>query len=107
MSAWAAIRRMLVFRRPHASDPRWFRVVSFPLLGPLLRRVSRLWVWILLVTAFAIGLGFLPLFGVLGFELAVAAALLAAIAGVDVGARLARELQTMPSTGLARSGWPG
>lgn len=107
MNAWAAVRRMLVFRRPHAEDPRWFRVVSFPFLGPLLRRVSRLWVWILLTTAFAIGIGFLPLFGVLGYELAVASALLAAIAGVDVGARLARELQTMPVSALARAAWPG
>ncbi len=107
MSAWAAIRRMLIFRRPHADDPRWFRVVSFPFLGPLVRRVSRLWVWILLTTAFAIGLGFLPLFGVLGFELAVASALFAAILGVDVGARLARELQTMPLSPLARAAWPG
>ena len=107
MSAWAAIRRMLVIRRPHAEDPLSFRVVSFPLLGPLLRRVSRLWVWIGVTVAFALGLGLLPLFGVLGFELAVAAALLAAVMGVDVGARLARELQTMPAPGLARSGWPG
>ena len=96
MNAWAAIRRMLVFRRPHAEDPRWFRVV-----------VSRLWVWILLTTAFAIGIGFLPLFGVLGYELAVASALFGAILGVDVGARLARELQTMPVSALARAAWPG
>jgi hypothetical protein len=98
---------MLVFRRPHADDPRWFRVVSFPFLGPLLRRVSRLWAWILLTTAFAIGIGLLPLFGVLGYELAVASALFGAIAGVDVGARLARELQTMPVSALARAAWPG
>src|SRR5690606_28567562 len=98
---------MLVFRRAHAGDPRWFQVISFPLLGPLLRRVSRLWIWIFLTAAFAIGIGSLPLFGVLGFELAVASALFAAILGVDVGARLARELQTMPAPGLARSGWPG
>jgi len=107
VNVWAAIRRMLVFRRPHADDPRWLRVVTFPLLGPLLRRVSRLWAWILITTAFAIGLGFLPLFGVLGFELAVATALLAAILGVDVGARLARELQTMPAPGVTRAAWPG
>ena len=42
MNAWAAIRRMLVFRRDHTDDPRWFRVVSLPFLGPLVRRVSRL-----------------------------------------------------------------
>jgi hypothetical protein len=90
VSAWAAIRRMLVFRRPHAEDPRWFRVITFPFLGPLLRRVSRLWAWILLTGVFAIGIGLLPLFGVLGFELAVASALWAAVMGLDVGARLAR-----------------
>jgi hypothetical protein len=107
VSAWAAIRRMLVFRRSHAEDPRWLRVVAFPFLGPLVRRVSRLWVWILLTGLFAIGIGVLPLFGVLGFELAVASALWAAVMGLDVGARLARELQTMPAEGLARAGWPG
>jgi hypothetical protein len=107
VNVWAAIRRMLVFRRPHADDPRWLRVITFLFVGPLLRRVSRLWAWILLTTVLAIGLGFLPLFGVLGFELAVATALFAAVLGVDVGARLARELQTMPAPGLTRAAWPG
>lgn len=107
MNVRIAIRRMLVFRRRHTGDPMWFRVISAPLGGPLLRRVSRLWLWIGAATVFGIGVGFVPLFGVLGYELAVAAALFAAIMGVDVGARLARELQTMPVPELARSGWPG
>ncbi|HSR97794.1 MAG TPA: hypothetical protein VLM79_12125 [Kofleriaceae bacterium] len=54
-----------------------------------------------------VGLGWVPLFGVLGFELATAAALFAAVMGLDVGAALARELQRMPVVGVARAAYAG
>lgn len=56
----------------------------------------RLRIWAVLAAVLGIGLGWVPLFGVLGFELAVAAALFAAVMGLDVGSALARELQRIP-----------
>jgi hypothetical protein len=44
-------------------------------------------------TALGLALGTVPLFGVLGYELALWTALLGSIAGLDLGAALARELQ--------------
>src|SRR5512143_1263410 len=58
----------------------------------------RLRIWAALAVALGVGLGWVPLFGVLGFELATAAALFAAVLGLDVGSALARELQRRPST---------
>ncbi|HET9624392.1 MAG TPA: hypothetical protein VFP84_23630 [Kofleriaceae bacterium] len=59
----------------------------------MMRRRTRLWIWGTLAAALGVGLGWLPLFGVLGFELATAAALFAAVMGLDVGSALARERQ--------------
>jgi hypothetical protein len=67
----------------------------------------RLWMWCALAVAMGVGLGWVPLFGVLGFELATAAALFAAVMGLDVGAALARELQRMPVVGVARAEYAG
>ncbi|MGN6110969.1 MAG: hypothetical protein ACTHU0_38080 [Kofleriaceae bacterium] len=67
----------------------------------------RLRIWVGLAVALGLGLGRLPLFGVLGFELALAAALFSAIMGLDVGRAVARELQTMDAPGIARATWPG
>lgn len=67
----------------------------------------RLWIWIGLATVLGVGLGWVPLFGVLGFELATAAALFAAVMGLDVGSALARELQRMPVIGVARAEYAG
>jgi hypothetical protein len=53
----------------------------------------RLRIWAALAVALGVGLGWVPLFGVLGFELATAAALFAGVMGLDVGSALARELQ--------------
>jgi hypothetical protein len=53
----------------------------------------RLRVWGALAVVLGIGLGWVPLFGVLGFELATAVALFAAVMGLDVGSALARERQ--------------
>src|SRR5882672_8681153 len=72
-----------------------------------IRGRKRLWIWIALAVAIGIGLGWVPLFGMLGFELATAAALLAAVMGLDVGSALARELQRMPVIGVARAEYAG
>ncbi|MEJ7596599.1 MAG: hypothetical protein WKG01_01710 [Kofleriaceae bacterium] len=50
-------------------------------------------IWFALAVMYGIGLGFLPLFGVLGYELAIAMTLFAAIAGADLGRAFAKELQ--------------
>lgn len=72
-----------------------------------LRRRWRLRIWILLATALGIGLGQLPLFGTLGFELALATSLFAAVLAIDLGRELARALQTAPAPTADRAGWPG
>jgi tetratricopeptide (TPR) repeat protein len=53
------------------------------------------------------GIGPVPLFNVLGYELAIAVSLVAAVAGLDLGAALARELQWMQEPGIARAVYPG
>jgi hypothetical protein len=58
-----------------------------------LRGGRRLWAWSALAAALGIGLGRVPLFGVLGFELATATALFAAVMGLDLGSALARTRQ--------------
>lgn len=67
----------------------------------------RLLIWAALAIALGIGVGFVPLFGVLGYELALALAVFAAICSLDVGAALARALQRMPAPGLTRATYPG
>ncbi|HEY5921744.1 MAG TPA: hypothetical protein VIV11_08740, partial [Kofleriaceae bacterium] len=68
----------------------------------------RLWVWLsVVVLGIGVGLGWLPLFNVLGYELAFIVALFAAISGLDLGAALARELQWMDVPGVTRSVYPG
>jgi hypothetical protein len=67
----------------------------------------RLRIWVALAVALGVGLGWVPLFGVLGFELATAAALFAAVMGLDVGRALARELQRMPVGGIQRATYAG
>src|SRR3954469_1266726 len=78
--------------------------------GAAIRRMRsrpRLWIWVGLAVALGVGLGWVPLFGVLGFELATAAALFAAAAGLDLGGALARELARMPAAGVERAAYPG
>jgi hypothetical protein len=68
----------------------------------------RLRIWIGIAAALGIGLGFVPLFDVLGFELALIGALLGSIAGVDLGAALAREVQALDGVkAVDRLGYPG
>jgi len=69
--------------------------------------LGRLWMWIAAAFALGLGAGVIPLFGVLGFELALIVALFAAIMGADLGSALAREMQRHPARGVARSGWAG
>jgi hypothetical protein len=59
----------------------------------------RLRIWAALAGVLGVGLGSVPLFGVLGFELATAAALFAAAMGLDVGSAFARELQRRAAGG--------
>src|SRR3954462_8875218 len=80
-------------------------------VGPVraaIRQIRRrLWIWIGLAAALGFGLGWVPLFGVLGFELATAAALFAAALGLDLGAALARALARQPAGGVARAAYAG
>ena len=63
-----------------------------------LRRMRfRPWVWLGLMVILGVVVGQIPLFGVLGFELAVAAAVAAAICGLDLGAAHAREIARKPA----------
>ena len=78
--------------------------------GAIRRMVRRwrLWIWLgVTVLLLGFGLGLVPLFDVLGYELAIAVSLVAAVAGLDLGAALARELQWMQEPGLARAVYPG
>lgn len=62
-----------------------------------MRGAMRQGIWAALAAVLGIGLGWVPLFGVLGFELATAAAFFAAIMGLDVGSALARARQRRPA----------
>ena len=62
----------------------------------LLRR-PRPWIWCAISGVLGLVLGMIPLFGVLGFELALWTAVLGSIAGLDLGAALARELHAPAS----------
>src|SRR5215831_12049734 len=63
----------------------------------------RLRIWVVLAVALGVGLAWVPLFGVLGFELATAVALFAAVMGLDVGSAFAREVQGLPEGGVERT----
>jgi hypothetical protein len=69
---------------------------------------GRLWMWTAIAVALGVGLGAVPLLGVLGFELAVIVSVFAAIMGADVGAAIARQLQRelARSPRIERFGWP-
>src|SRR5262245_46794436 len=67
----------------------------------------RLRLWVAIAVVIGVAVGFVPLFGVLGFELATVAALFAAVMGLDVGGAYARELQRVPPQGVARATYAG
>ena len=62
-------------------------------------------VWVTLAVGLGIGLGRMPLFGVLGFELATVAALFAAVMGLDLGSAHARARSTSASAGVDRAAY--
>src|SRR5688572_30253909 len=67
----------------------------------------RVRVWIMVAVVMGVGLGFVPLFDVLGYELAIVGALFGSIAGLDLGAALARELQWSDAPAIERARYPG
>jgi len=73
--------------------------LPFQLLG-------RLGGWVALAVLLGLGLGQLPLFGVLGYELAIAATVFATVMSLDLGCRFAREMQQGPAEGIQRARWP-
>ena len=78
--------------------------VVVAILGKVLGRLNT---WLALTTGISLLLGAIPLFGVLGFELAVPMALFASVMGLDLGSALARELQRTPAPGVARAAFAG
>src|SRR5512141_2398064 len=73
-------------------------------IGRMRRRVL---IWAIVAVALGLGLGFVPLFGVLGFELALALGVFGSFCALDLGAAFARALQEMPAPGLVRATYPG
>jgi hypothetical protein len=73
------------------------------------RRMLRggLTVWIVAAVAVALALGRLPLFNVLGYELALAASAFASLCGLYLGAALARQLARIPAMDRVRPTDPG
>src|SRR5687768_5314308 len=71
----------------------------------LVRSGRLVWVGVLVVAALI--LVQLPLFGVLGYELALAATLLGSIVSLDLGIALARRAARVPAPALARARDPG
>ena len=76
-------------------------------LAAIRRMRRRLLIWAVLAIVLGLGLGFVPLFGVLGYENALALAVFGGVCSLDLGAALARSLQQMPAPGLARATYPG
>ncbi len=102
-----AIRSMLRLPRPVRPWARWQWAIAIPTLAFVPRLIGRLWTWVLLATVMGIGFGRLPLFGTLGFELSLAAALFAAPMSLDLGAAVAREMQRRPAEGIGRARYAG
>src|SRR5688572_16086254 len=76
-------------------------------IGRMLKR-KRLWIWLsLAVGVLGFALWPVPLFNVLGYELAVVVSVFAAISGLDLGAAFARELQWIEQPALERAVYPG
>ena len=67
----------------------------------------RLRIWLAVMVVLGLGVGALPLFGVLGYELALTMAVVGSVAGLDLGAAVARELQWMDAPAIERAGYPG
>lgn len=91
-----AIRSLVRLPRPVRPWARWQWAIAIPTLAFIPRLLGRVWTWALLAAVMGLGFGRLPLFGTLGFELSLAAALFAAPMSLDLGAALAREMQKQP-----------
>ena len=78
---------------------------SEPAIAEATRALARSWrwVWVALELALAIVCVQLPLFGVLGYELALVATVLGSIASLDLGAALARRAARVAAPALARA----
>jgi hypothetical protein len=76
-------------------------------LAAIARMRRRPIIWGVLAGVLGLVLGVVPLFGVLGYELALALAGFAAVCSLDLGAALARSLQEMPAPGITRATYPG
>jgi len=63
-------------------------------------------IWLGLAIVLGIGLWFVPLFGVLGFEHALAVAVFGVICGLDLGASRARDAQLAVTAVIDRAGYP-
>lgn len=80
-----------------------------PSLAAALRALLRSWrmrIWLAVSAVVSAMLVQLPLFGVVGFELALVAAALGSLAGLDLGAALVREAQRTPARPLDRAAPP-
>src|SRR3569623_3446195 len=73
-------------------------------LGRMRRRVLS---WAIAAVVLGLGVGLVPLCGVLGFELALALAVFGSLCSLDLGAAFARALQKMHAPGLVRETYPG
>src|SRR5262245_17425467 len=67
-------------------------------------RSWRFRLWMAVSVLLGLGLTAVPLFNVLGYELALATAIVGSIAGLDLGAALARRAVAAPETGGAGPG---
>src|ERR1043165_8394318 len=76
-------------------------------VGRMVTRRRRVRIWISAAVVLGFGLGFVALVGVLGYELAIVGALFGSIAGLDLGAALARELMWSEDSGIERADYPG
>src|SRR5688572_18526293 len=63
-------------------------------------------IWFAVSIALGVWFAFLPLVGVLGFELAVFSSVIATLGGVDLGAAMTRRLQAAPAPPLAAAAPP-
>jgi len=72
-----------------------------------MRTRPRPWIWSGVAIALGLALGIVPLFGVLGYELALVTCVFATLAGLDLGAALARQLQLEPGSGIERATYAG
>jgi hypothetical protein len=80
-----------------------------PSLDTALRALLRSWrmrIWLGISALISLALVQLPLFGVVGFELALVAAALGSLAGLDLGAALVRRAQVTPARPLDRAAPP-